>query len=253
MLPASERAVEQRGTQVVKGVVAGHSLFKHYARGQERQNHISQAVGPEGVRLGGSLPAVRRIVLDRPGVAAGGTVAHDAAAIPELQRRRPATVAVHMVGEADSQVYARLGDEVNTSFFIKRAWRAFDQGTTDRDPPWTGFLNEAELTCLEGMCRADLGSHKQAARLLERSAQLQDVARSRNRGMCLARLAQAAVGTADFDRTDAAAKESLRLIESGQTSTRTRRHLASVRESLRLHHDVRQARETLDLLTTHIA
>ncbi|WP_185899531.1 hypothetical protein [Streptomyces sp. WAC07061] len=149
--------------------------------------------------------------------------------------------------------YARLGDEVNTSFFIKRAWRAFDQGTTDRDPAWTGFLNEAELTCLEGMCRADLGSHKQAVRLLERSAQLQDVTRSRNRGMCLARLARASVGSADFDRTDVAAKESLRLIESGQTSTRTRRQLASVREGLRLYQDVRQARETMDLLATHIA
>ncbi|MFB9517875.1 hypothetical protein [Streptomyces purpureus] len=152
-----------------------------------------------------------------------------------------------------AQGYARLGDEVSASHAIKRAWRAFDQGTSDRDPEWTGFLNEAELVCLEGMCRSDLGHHRQAVRLLDRSATLQDIEHSRNRGMCLARLANAAVQARDFDRTADAAKESLRLIEGGQSSTRNRRQLALVRDSLQAHGASPQVRDTIEMLTSRIA
>ncbi|MBT2478362.1 hypothetical protein [Streptomyces sp. ISL-94] len=152
-----------------------------------------------------------------------------------------------------AQGYARLGDEMNTSHAIKRAWRASDQGVSDRDPEWTGFLNEAELVCLEGMCRSDLSQHKRAVRLLERSSDLQDIEHSRNRGMCLARLAHAAVQDHDLDRTADAAKESLRLIEGGQSSTRTRRQLALVRDSLTPHQASPQARDTIDMLTNRIA
>ncbi|MFD4244482.1 hypothetical protein ACFWP3_23235 [Streptomyces sp. NPDC058525] len=151
-----------------------------------------------------------------------------------------------------AQGYARLGDEMNTSHSIKRAWRAFDQGTSGRDPKWTGFLNEPELLCLEGMCRSDLGQHKRAVRLLERSAGLQAIEHSRNRGMCLARLAHTAVQAHDLDRTADAAKESLRLIEGGQSSSRNRRQLALVRDSLH-HHPSPTARDTADLIAAHIA
>ncbi|MFH9768168.1 hypothetical protein ACH4N4_09425 [Streptomyces microflavus] len=152
-----------------------------------------------------------------------------------------------------AQGYARLGDEMNTSLSIKRAWRTFDQGLTDRDPEWTTFLNEAELVCLEGMCRSDLGQHKRAVRLLDRSATLQDVEHSRNRGMCLARLAGAAAQDRDFDRTADAARESLRLIEGGQSSSRTRKQLVAVRERLHPHRASPAVRDTFDLLTDHIA
>jgi tetratricopeptide (TPR) repeat protein len=152
-----------------------------------------------------------------------------------------------------AQGYARAGDEVNASLSIKKAWRSFDQGATDRDPEWTGFLNEAELVCLEGMARSDLGQHKRAVRLLDRSAALQDIEHSRNRGMCLARLAGAALSDRDYDRTTDAALESLRLIEGGQSSTRTRRQLAVVRDSIGGHKASPPLRETFDLLTHHIA
>ncbi|MFF2024043.1 hypothetical protein ACFVW2_19865 [Streptomyces sp. NPDC058171] len=152
-----------------------------------------------------------------------------------------------------AQAYARGGDEMNVSHSIKRAWRSFDQGTDHGDPDWVGFLNEAELVCLEGMCWSDLGQHKRAIRLLDRSASLQDIEHSRNRGMCLAQLARAAVHHRDLDRTADAAKESLRLIEGGQPSARTRRQLLNVRESLHPHQSSAQARETIDLLTAHVA
>ncbi|MFG2617826.1 hypothetical protein ACGFXC_09355 [Streptomyces sp. NPDC048507] len=151
-----------------------------------------------------------------------------------------------------AQGYARLGDEMNASHSIKRAWLAFDQGVTNRDPEWTRFLNEAELVCLEGMCRADLGQHRRAVRLLDRSSALQNIEHSRNRGMCLARLADAAVQAHELDRTAEAARESLRLIQGGQASMRNRRQLTLVRE--RLHGNPSpSARETADLIAAQIA
>ncbi|MGP4004663.1 hypothetical protein [Streptomyces sp. 8N706] len=123
-----------------------------------------------------------------------------------------------------------------------------------RYPEWSGFLNEAELVCLEGMCRSDLGQHKRAVRLLERSSALQDIEHSRNRGMCLARLAGAAIQDQDLDHTVAAARESLRLIDGGMTSTRNRRQLRRVREGLRPYQKANSdARDTIELLDLHIA
>ncbi|MFB7474554.1 hypothetical protein [Kitasatospora sp. NPDC056184] len=153
----------------------------------------------------------------------------------------------------EAQGYAKAGNEVQASGAIKRAWRSFSQGTTDRDPGWVAFLNEAELTCLEGMCRSDLGQHRLAVRLLERSATLQDIEHSRNRGMCLARLSYAAIQERDVDRTVAAATESLRLIEGGMTSTRNLRQLLLVRDSLQPYQHSGQARDAVERLTAYIA
>lgn len=153
-----------------------------------------------------------------------------------------------------AQGYARMRDEMNTSAAIKRAWRAFDQGASDRDPEWVTFLNEAELVCLEGMCRSDLGQHGRAVRLLERSSKLQDIEHSRNRGMCLARLAGAAIQERDLDHTVTAARESLRLIDGGMTSTRNVRQLTLVRDGLKQYGKAStEARDTIELLNQHIA
>ncbi|MBP5906759.1 hypothetical protein F3K40_14970 [Streptomyces sp. LBUM 1478] len=152
-----------------------------------------------------------------------------------------------------AQGYAQSGDEMNTSGAIKRAWKAFEHGLTGREPDWVLFLNEAELTCLEGMCRSDLGQHKRAVRLLERSASLQDIEHSRNRGMCLARLAGAAIQDRDLDHTVAAARESMRLIDGGMTSTRNVRQLTLVRDGLKEYKADSDARDTIELLDQHIA
>ncbi|MFF7190289.1 hypothetical protein ACFZAR_34825 [Streptomyces sp. NPDC008222] len=153
-----------------------------------------------------------------------------------------------------AQGYARMGDELNASTAIKRAWRAFDRGVSDQDPEWALFLNEAELVCLEGMCRSDLGQHRRAVRLLERSATLQDIEHSRNRGMCLARLAGAAVQNRDLDRSVSAAQESLRLIDGGMASTRNRRQLVVVRDGLKPYSKGNgPARDTVELLKLHTA
>ncbi|MFJ9516781.1 hypothetical protein ACIRPK_00685 [Kitasatospora sp. NPDC101801] len=153
----------------------------------------------------------------------------------------------------EAQGYARMGNELACSTAVKRAWQLFAQGTGDRDPDWVAFLNEAELTCLEGMCRLDLGQFKRSVRLLERSAELQDIEHSRNRGMCLARLSYAALRDRDLDRTVAAAQESLRLIQGGMTSSRNRRQLELVRDGLGPHHLIPEVRHTAEQLTAHTA
>ena len=103
------------------------------------------------------------------------------------------------------------------------------------------------------MCRLDLGQHRQSVKLLDRSAQLQDIARSRNRGMCLARLAYAALQGHDLDHSVHAVDESLQLIEGGMTSTRNIKQLTLVRNGLSLHKAHQPAREMAERLTAYTA
>ncbi|MGW2850509.1 hypothetical protein ACWDAZ_00390 [Streptomyces sp. NPDC001215] len=153
----------------------------------------------------------------------------------------------------EAQGHARLGDEISASNAIKLAWKHFEHGTSQRDPDWTSFLNAAELTCLEGMCRLDLGHHRQAVNLLDQSSGLQDIEHSRNRGMCLARLAYAALQSRDLDHSINAVGESLRLIEGGMASTRNIKQLSLVRNGLTLHRAHGPAREMAERLTEYTA
>lgn len=153
----------------------------------------------------------------------------------------------------EAQGHARLGDEISAVSAIKRAWKHFEHGTSQRDPDWTAFLNEAELTCLEGMCRLDLGQHRQSVKILDRSTELQDIGHSRNLGMCLARLAYAALQGRDLDHSVHAVDESLRLIEGGMTSTRNMKQLTLVRNGLTVHQEHRPAREMAERLTEYTA
>ncbi|MEU6403161.1 hypothetical protein [Streptomyces sp. NPDC046985] len=136
----------------------------------------------------------------------------------------------------EAQGHARVGDHFNCESAIKRAWTEWERGTGDRDPDWTMFLNEAELVCLEGMCRLDLGQTARAKTLLARSERLQDVAHSRNRGMCLGRLAAAAIGSRDIDRSVDATKKAIGLIRTaGISSARAVQQLKIVHDGLAPH------------------
>ncbi|MFF4456580.1 hypothetical protein [Streptomyces goshikiensis] len=153
----------------------------------------------------------------------------------------------------EAQGHARIGDAVSTENAIRQAWRSWSRGESDRDPDWTGFLNQAELTCLEGMCRLDLGQAARAQKLLARSEILQDVAHSRNRGMCLGYLSIAALKGGDVDRSVAATKESLRLIEGGMSSTRAVNQLKIVHDKLALHHRSSGVGDVLDQIRAKVA
>ncbi|MFD9483652.1 hypothetical protein ACFWBX_06530 [Streptomyces sp. NPDC059991] len=132
----------------------------------------------------------------------------------------------------EAQGHASVGDTFSCEASIQRAWARWETGPTTRDPDWTTFLNEAELTCLEGMCRLDLKQHRRAQRLLAHSEKIQDIPHSRNRAMCLGRLSVAALASRDLDQTIAAATESLHLIQRGMTSTRASQQLRIVSKGL---------------------
>lgn len=176
--------------------------------------------------------------------------ARDAVRYAQLATQHTGTWAparVHsLLAVREAQGYARLGDTDHAQEAITRAWKAFERGTTDRDPQWADFLNEAELVCLEGMCRSDLGQHGRAVTLLDRSAAMQDAAHDRNRGMCLVRLSGAALAASDLDHSVEAARQSLQMITNGMTSARNKRVLRTVAGGLRSYNDDPRARETVE-------
>ncbi|MCH0566946.1 hypothetical protein [Streptomyces sp. MUM 2J] len=154
----------------------------------------------------------------------------------------------------EAQGHARVGDAFNCESAIKRAWKEWERGTDDRDPDWTTFLNQAELVCLEGMCRLDLGQTARAQKLLAQSERLQDVAHSRNRGMCLGRLATAAIGAGDIDHSADATRKAIGLIRTaGMSSARAVQQLKIVHDGLAPHHRARGVGDLLEEIRAVVA
>lgn len=154
----------------------------------------------------------------------------------------------------EAQGHARVGDVFNCESAIKRAWKEWERGTDDRDPDWTTFLNQAELVCLEGMCRLDLGQTARAQKLLAQSERLQDVAHSRNRGMCLGRLAAAAIGAGDIDHSAISTRKAMGLIRTaGMSSARAVQQLKIVHDGLTPHHRARGVRDLLEEIRAVVA
>ncbi|MFF3113530.1 hypothetical protein ACFVSN_30595 [Kitasatospora sp. NPDC057904] len=158
-----------------------------------------------------------------------------------------------LIAVREAQGFARLGDTAGANGALRRAWQAFEDGPSDRDPEWSLFLNEAELACLEGMCRSDLGQHQKAVSLLERSASLQDAAHDRNRGMCLVRLSGAALHAHDLDRSLEAANTSITMIAGGMTSRRNKRVLQVVANDLHTYGTDVRARSMIEQINTYAA
>ncbi|MFF1417987.1 hypothetical protein [Streptomyces sp. NPDC058280] len=163
----------------------------------------------------------------------------------------PRVMALLSIREA--QAHACLSDTFNCEESIKRSWRQWERGLDDRDPDWTRFLNQAEMVCLEGMCRLDLGESARAQKLLARSEALQDVAHARNRGMCLGRLSVAALKNGDLHHSVAAATQSLRLIEGGMSSARAMQQLRVVHDGLAPHHRSREVGDLMERIHARVA
>ncbi|MEU9270032.1 hypothetical protein AB0E04_31895 [Streptomyces sp. NPDC048251] len=153
----------------------------------------------------------------------------------------------------EAQGHAKVGNVSDTELAIKRAWQKWEEGGHERDPDWALFLNLAELTCLEGMCRLDLAQTGRAQALLAESEAHQDVAHARNRGMCLVRLSVAAVANGDVDHSMSAARDALRLVESGMSSTRTAAQLKVVHDGMIPHHRARGVGDLLEQIRAHVA
>jgi hypothetical protein len=156
----------------------------------------------------------------------------------------PRVTALLAVREA--QGHARLGDRFSCEASVRRAWQEWERGHDERDPDWTTFLNEAELMCLEGMCRLDLGQSDRAQKLLARSEKLQDTVHSRNRGICLGRLSVAALENRDLSHSVDAAAKSLHLIKGGMSSTRAVKQLKIAQDGLAPHHRSHEVKDVLE-------
>jgi hypothetical protein len=89
--------------------------------------------------------------------------------------------------------------------------------------------------------------------LLAESEALQDVAHSRNRGMCLGRLSVAAIQNGDVDHSVAATTEALRLIEGGMSSARAAQQLKIVHDGLIPHQRASGVRDLLEQIHAHVA
>ncbi|MGP4112354.1 helix-turn-helix domain-containing protein [Streptomyces sp. 4N509B] len=165
-------------------------------------------------------------------------------------RATPRARSVLAVREA--QGHASLGDSRACEASLHHARREWERGPSPDDPDWTHFLNQAELTCLEGMCRIDLGQSARAQRLLVHSARMQDAAHNRNRGMCLVRLAVAALHNGELDHAVAATRQTLALIESGVGSTRTIQQLKTAQKAMTPHRSIRDVRDLLDQISIHV-
>ncbi|MGC5014961.1 hypothetical protein ACLQ2R_29700 [Streptosporangium sp. DT93] len=152
---------------------------------------------------------------------------------PYARTAPPRVMALIAIREAHG--HAAGGDEAAFESAVKQAWTAFERGTADDDPYWIAFLNEAELTCLEGMARADAHQHRRAVRLLERAGRDQSAEFTRNRGMSLVRLAGATLACGEVDHAVAAGQETMNLMDRGLSSARIRRRLSSLAGDLVAH------------------
>lgn len=146
----------------------------------------------------------------------------------------------------EAQGWAALRMKKQCEDAIRLAHAAFDS-SSDALPDWLSFFNEAELTCLEGMSRADLGQYRPATSLLERSAQLRSDGLWRNLGIGLIRLAQVATEHRELDRAAAVAKNAA-AIGVEITSARMRGELLALKRQLDQHRDVGVVQDAMDCL-----
>lgn len=143
--------------------------------------------------------------------------------------------------------WAALGAGTQCEDAVRRAREAFDRGTDHADPEWVSFLNSAELAGLEGMCRAALQQHRQAAQLLQQSVDECTDGYRRNLGIRLVRLSATAIAQRDFDRAAIAVTDAA-TVSTQITSTRVRGELAVLRKALRNHEEVPVVRDALEHL-----
>lgn len=62
----------------------------------------------------------------------------------------------------EARGWATLGAATECERALAASTAHFDTGAQEDDPAWIGYLNEAELATLSGVCRMDLGHHEKA-------------------------------------------------------------------------------------------
>ncbi|WP_214409506.1 helix-turn-helix domain-containing protein [Sphaerisporangium fuscum] len=126
----------------------------------------------------------------------------------------------------ETSAHASLGDESASRSSMAAAWRAFERGPREDDPPWVDFVSEAELLSFEGRTAMAVGRPTAAVDLYQRSVARWESDRNRLYGRACLAGALLASGA----RTDALA-EGLELLPHVGGSRRTLQELAPLREA----------------------
>ncbi|WP_146166782.1 hypothetical protein [Streptosporangium nondiastaticum] len=132
--------------------------------------------------------------------------------------------------------WAMLGDSKECRSALARAYRSFDHGASDEDPPWIDFYSLAELDGLAATCHAELGETAVAQRLAERTLATMSHRYGRNRAWYTVVLAELHVQKGDVHDACEVARSALPLI-ADVSSARTTARLAAFRSSVAMHKD----------------
>lgn len=128
--------------------------------------------------------------------------------------REPRMASVLAVRKA--RALAQMGDSAASARALGRARAALDRAAPSPESEswtssWTSFQDHAELTANEGLCRADVGDHAGARRLLEEALDAQDPAYSRNRALYTIRMAHSTLTLGELDEACRLATDALAL------------------------------------------
>jgi hypothetical protein len=148
--------------------------------------------------------------------------------------------------------WALLRDRGSCLKALGEARAAFDLGTSDADPDWMSFFNEAELAGLTAQCWAALGEFESAAGWAERAIALQPAHFVRNRTLYTAELAHDQLGhgaVVDAAATGASAVALLAQVRS----TRIHGMVSATAERMRRHRTVPEVADFLERYRMAIA
>ncbi|MCX9190434.1 XRE family transcriptional regulator [Carbonactinospora thermoautotrophica] len=174
------------------GEVAGWLLYDAERQGLARQVNaealfLSRLAGDRSMELFvlGNM-AMQSIYLHRAGEAL--RIADDVIGTGRLSGRVAALFHVRK-----ARALAQLGDGPRAFDDLAKAWALLSDGITTRDPAWTWWVNECELTWHEAMCHAELGDWRHAVDLFWRTVDLCPADKPRGRYIYLAHLLEALV------------------------------------------------------------
>ncbi|MET9415427.1 hypothetical protein ABZY03_14835 [Streptomyces klenkii] len=140
--------------------------------------------------------------------------------------------------------WSRLGDSKECRAALARAYRSFDRGPSDEDPPWIDFYSLSELDGLAATCHAELGETAVAQRLTEKTLATMNRRYGRNRAWYTVVLAEVHMRKGEVHDACEVARGALPLIAE-VSSARTTTRLAAFRSSLAGHKDDAPVRDFL--------
>lgn len=147
-----------------------------------------------------------------------------------LGRRQGISALVAEASVMEAHGHAGLGDEKSCTRAIGRAEAALDKNRGD-DPQWISWLDEAYLSAKFGHCFRELNAGPTAARLAERSLDMDGDRYARGRAFNLSLLAHSLAQSGDIERACHVGQEAVAAV-APLKSARAHDYLRSLRREL---------------------